>query len=115
MPEDRSTPALMGDLIESVTQLVRKEIQLFRAEMGEKLVTLDGVERELAAEDLLLCDGDVPIALAGVMGGTNSEVTTETRSILLESANFDPRSIRRTSRTFPPTPSPCTAPGSRIA
>ena len=36
MPEDRSTPALMGDLIESVTQLVRKEIQLFRAEMGEK-------------------------------------------------------------------------------
>ena len=55
-----------------------------------KFTTLDGVERELAAEDLLICDGDVPIALAGVMGGMNSEVTTETRSILLESANFDP-------------------------
>ena len=64
----------------------------------KKFTTLDGVERELAAEDLLICDGDVPIALAGVMGGTNSEVTTETRSILLESANFDPRSIRRTAK-----------------
>ncbi len=64
----------------------------------KKFTTLDGVERELAAEDLLICDGDVPIALAGVMGGTNSEVTAETRSILLESANFDPRSIRRTAK-----------------
>src|SRR4029434_566299 len=63
-----------------------------------KFATLDGVERELATEDLLICDGDVPIALAGVMGGTNSEVTTETHSILLESANFDPRSIRRTAK-----------------
>lgn len=63
-----------------------------------KFTTLDGVERELAAEDLLICAGDVPIALAGVMGGTNSEVTTETRSILLESANFDSRSIRRTAK-----------------
>ena len=63
-----------------------------------KFTTLDGVERELAAEDLLISDGDVPIAIAGVMGGTNSEVTTETRSILLESANFDPRSIRRTAK-----------------
>ena len=63
-----------------------------------KFTTLDGVERELAAEDLLICAGDVPVALAGVMGGTNSEVTTETRSILLESANFDPRSIRRTAK-----------------
>ena len=64
----------------------------------ETFTTLDGVERELAAEDLLICDGDVPIALAGVMGGTNSEVTTETRSILLESANFDPIAIRRTAK-----------------
>src|SRR5512132_1837855 len=64
----------------------------------KKFTTLDGVERELAAEDLLICAGDVPIALAGVMGGTNSEVTTETRSILLEGANFDPRSIRRTAK-----------------
>jgi phenylalanyl-tRNA synthetase beta chain len=64
----------------------------------KKFTTLDGVERELAAEDLLIWDGDVPIALAGVMGGTNSEVTTQTRSILLESANFDPTAVRRTAK-----------------
>jgi phenylalanyl-tRNA synthetase beta chain len=64
----------------------------------QKLTTLDGVERELAPEDLLICDGDIPIALAGVMGGTDSEVTAETRSVLLESANFDPTSIRRTAK-----------------
>ncbi len=60
--------------------------------------TLDGVERNLAPEDLLICDGDLPVALAGVMGGTNSEVTAETGSVLLESANFDPFSIRRTAK-----------------
>jgi phenylalanyl-tRNA synthetase beta chain len=60
--------------------------------------TLDGVERELVPEDLLICDSGTPIALAGVMGGTNSEVTPETVSILLESANFDPLSIRRTAK-----------------
>ncbi|HEU4341323.1 MAG TPA: phenylalanine--tRNA ligase subunit beta [Candidatus Binatia bacterium] len=60
--------------------------------------TLDGVERELAREDLLICDGARPIALAGVMGGADSEVTAQTRRILLESANFDPVAIRRTTR-----------------
>jgi phenylalanyl-tRNA synthetase beta chain len=64
----------------------------------QKLTTLDGVERELAPEDLLICDGDIPIALAGVMGGTDCEVTAKTRSVLLESANFDPTSIRRTAK-----------------
>jgi phenylalanyl-tRNA synthetase beta chain len=64
----------------------------------QKFTTLDGVERQLAPEDLLICDGDIPIALAGVMGGTDSEVTTETRSVLLESAHFDPTSIRRTAK-----------------
>src|SRR5262245_44034095 len=64
----------------------------------KKFTTLDGVERELAPEDLLICDRDVPVALAGVMGGANSEVKTETRSILLESANFDPTAIRRTAK-----------------
>jgi phenylalanyl-tRNA synthetase beta chain len=64
----------------------------------EKFTTLDGVERALAPEDLLINDGDIPIALAGVMGGTDSEVTAETRSVLLESANFDPTSIRRTAK-----------------
>jgi phenylalanyl-tRNA synthetase beta chain len=79
-------------------RLPTRKIVIRPAKDIKKFVTLDGVERELAREDLLICDGDVPIALAGVMGGTNSEVTPETRSILLESANFDPRSIRRTAK-----------------
>src|SRR5439155_543171 len=63
-----------------------------------KFTTLDGVERELLAEDLLICDGDVPVALAGVMGGMESEVRESTCSVLLESANFDPMAIRRTAK-----------------
>ncbi len=63
-----------------------------------KFTTLDGHERELVADDLLICDGDVAVALAGVMGGMNSEVSGNTRSILLESANFDPTGIRRTAK-----------------
>ncbi|HJX11117.1 MAG TPA: phenylalanine--tRNA ligase subunit beta [Candidatus Binatia bacterium] len=63
-----------------------------------KFTALDGVERELEAEDLLICDGEVPVALAGVMGGVDSEVTAETRSVLLESANFEPTAIRRTAK-----------------
>lgn len=60
--------------------------------------TLDGAERELVADDLLICDGQVPVALAGLMGGMNSEVRESTRSVLLESANFDPATIRRTAK-----------------
>jgi phenylalanyl-tRNA synthetase beta chain len=75
----------------------RKIVVRTAQEIG-KFTTLDGVERELVEEDLLVCDGDTPIALAGVMGGTNSEVTAGTRSILLESANFDPLFIRRTAK-----------------
>ncbi|HWP22794.1 MAG TPA: phenylalanine--tRNA ligase subunit beta [Candidatus Binatia bacterium] len=63
-----------------------------------RLTTLDGVDRELSAEDLLICDGDTPVALAGVMGGIDSEVGDSTRALLLESANFAPLSIRRTAR-----------------
>ncbi|MFH0798627.1 MAG: phenylalanine--tRNA ligase subunit beta [Pseudomonadota bacterium] len=60
--------------------------------------TLDGVERNLLEDDLLICDGEGPVALAGVMGGDNSEVRQSTTSVLLESAFFEPTSIRRTSR-----------------
>ena len=60
-------------------------------------MTLDGVERELD-DDLLICDLDGPVAIAGVMGGASSEVGPETRDVLLESAYFEPRSILRTSR-----------------
>src|SRR5262245_16374388 len=79
-------------------RLPTRKIVVRPAKEVRKFTTLDGVERDLTAEDLLICDGDVPIALAGVMGGTNSEVTPETGSILLESANFDPLAIRRTAK-----------------
>lgn len=68
-----------------------------RARAGERLRTLDGVDRELDAEMLLICDGEGPVAIAGVMGGGNSEVNEGTRNILLEAANFRAGSVRRTS------------------
>jgi phenylalanyl-tRNA synthetase beta chain len=78
--------------------LVRgKKIVARRAAEGEKLVTLDGVEREFDSEMLLICDGEGPVGVAGIMGGGNSEVSEKTRNILLEIANFKPGSIRRTS------------------
>jgi phenylalanyl-tRNA synthetase beta chain len=73
-------------------------IEVRRARAGEHLTTLDGVDRALVAADLLICDGRRPVALAGVMGGEDSEVTDGTTRILLESASFDPVSIRRTAR-----------------
>ncbi|MGC9023339.1 MAG: phenylalanine--tRNA ligase subunit beta [Chloroflexia bacterium] len=71
-----------------------------RARPGERLTTLDGVERALDPDALLICDGQGPVALAGVMGGRESEVTETTRHILLESAHFDPICIRRTSQAL---------------
>lgn len=71
-----------------------------RARPGERLTTLDGVERVLDPDALLICDGRGPVALAGVMGGLESEVTETTRHILLESAHFDPICIRRTSQAL---------------
>ena len=69
-----------------------------RATAGEKLTTLDGVERALNAEDLLITDGSGPIGLAGVMGGASTEISSATRNVLVEAANFDPVSIARTAR-----------------
>jgi phenylalanyl-tRNA synthetase beta chain len=68
-----------------------------RSEPDERLETLDGEERELD-DDLLICDLDGPVAIAGVMGGASSEVGAGTVDVLLESAYFEPRSILRTSR-----------------
>ena len=65
---------------------------------GETLTTLDGNDRILTPENLLIVDAEGPVGLAGVMGGIASEVTDGTSAILLESANFDQTSIRRTSR-----------------
>ncbi|MSP24492.1 MAG: phenylalanine--tRNA ligase subunit beta [Myxococcales bacterium] len=68
------------------------------ARPGERLVTLDGVDRQLDEDDLLITDGERPLALAGVMGGAESEIGETTTRVLLECAYFTPRGIRRTSR-----------------
>ena len=65
---------------------------------GEILRTLDGIDRKLTATDLVIADQSKAIALAGVMGGEATEVTAETKNVLLESARFDPLSVRNTSR-----------------
>ena len=65
---------------------------------GDKFVTLDDQEHTLSAEDLMICDGQRPVAMAGVMGGQNSEVQDDTSTVLLEAAYFKPTSIRRTSK-----------------
>jgi phenylalanyl-tRNA synthetase beta chain len=71
-----------------------------RARAGEKLVTLDGKERALSPEMLVIADAAKPVALAGVMGGRDSEVRAATTNILLESARFDPLCVRRTARAL---------------
>ncbi len=76
---------------------VQGTIRVRTAREGEMLRTLDGVDRTLTSDTLLITDDRGPIALAGVMGGEETEVTDRTVNILLESARFDPVSIRRTS------------------
>lgn len=75
-----------------------RSIVIRRAASGESMKTLDGVERSLAGEDLLIADADRILALAGVMGGEDSEVAPQTSAVILEAAYFDPESIARTSR-----------------
>jgi phenylalanyl-tRNA synthetase beta chain len=74
------------------------KIVVARARQGEKMSTLDGVERVLDNEMLLINDGEGPVAVAGVMGGMESEISPSTKRVLLESAYFQPASIRRTSK-----------------
>ena len=69
-----------------------------RARDGEVITTLDGVERKLAPEDLVIADAVKPVAIAGVMGGEATMITYATKNVLIESAWFDPASIRRTAR-----------------
>jgi phenylalanyl-tRNA synthetase beta chain len=78
----------------------RAGILVRRARAGERLETLDHVERELMAETLLIADARGPLAIAGVMGGAASEVSEATRDVIVESAVFDPVSIRRTAFHF---------------
>jgi len=68
------------------------------ANESEKFSTLDSKDRELTSTDLMICDGEKSVAIAGIMGGENSEVTFTTKNILIESAFFNPSSIRRTAK-----------------
>ncbi|MFO8143526.1 MAG: phenylalanine--tRNA ligase subunit beta [Dehalococcoidales bacterium] len=72
------------------------EIIVRRACKGESITTLDGIERTLSAETLVIADRERAVAIAGIMGGLDSEVTDDTTSILLEAANFNPASIHHT-------------------
>ncbi|OPY07185.1 MAG: Phenylalanine--tRNA ligase beta subunit [Syntrophaceae bacterium PtaB.Bin038] len=69
-----------------------------RSREGEPFVSLDGKTRTLNAETLMICDGRKPVAIAGIMGGENSEVKDDTETVLLESAYFNPSTIRRGAR-----------------
>lgn len=80
------------------SESTRPTIVIRRAEGGEKFTTLDRQERELNQEMLLIADETKGIALAGVMGGQNSEINTQTQDVLIESAYFKPQNIRATSK-----------------
>jgi phenylalanyl-tRNA synthetase beta chain len=80
------------DLLEGGRLIIRK------ARNGEKLKTLDGVERTLTSEDLVVADGKKPVGLAGVMGGFDTMITDKTKNILIESAWWDPVTVRKMSR-----------------
>ncbi|ENJ94879.1 phenylalanine--tRNA ligase subunit beta [Staphylococcus aureus] len=75
-----------------------QQIVVLQANEGEKMTTLDDTERELLTSDIVITNGQTPIALAGVMGGDFSEVKEQTSNIVIEGAIFDPVSIRHTSR-----------------
>jgi len=91
---ERGQPLHAFDL----ARIAEGRIVVRRAARGERLTTLDGVERTLEADDLVIADGRVAVAIAGVMGGQDSEVRPETRTLLLESAFFAPAAVRRTGR-----------------
>ena len=79
-------------------KLSGRRIIVRRASRGEKLRTLDGVDRELTEEMLVIADAQNAVALAGIMGGEDSEISISTTDVLIESAYFDPNSVRRTAR-----------------
>jgi phenylalanyl-tRNA synthetase beta chain len=79
-------------------QLAGRTIRVRCADEGETFVTLDGKQRILRSDILMICDAEKHVAIAGVMGGANSEISAETTNVLIESANFEPSNIRRTSK-----------------
>jgi phenylalanyl-tRNA synthetase beta chain len=83
-----------------MAQLKGKQVIVRKAKKGEKIPLLDGTERELTETMMVIADTERAVALAGVMGGSNSQVTDGTTSILLESALFLPGSVRKTARAL---------------
>ncbi len=81
-------------------ELKDKKIRVARSLPGSEITTLDGASRALPDEALLIWDGERPVAVAGVMGGADTEVKEETKNVFLESAYFLPASVRRTSRAL---------------
>jgi phenylalanyl-tRNA synthetase beta chain len=81
-----------------LAKLDEQRIVVRRAREGERLTTLDDVERKLDPQMLVIADAIQPVALAGIMGGLDSEISTSTTDVLIESAYFNPDSIRRTAR-----------------
>jgi len=81
-----------------LAKLTENRIVVRRAAKGETIKTLDGVERKLNEEMLVIADAKRPVAVAGVMGGEDSEISEHTTEVLIESAYFDPSSVRRTAK-----------------
>ena len=79
-------------------QIGSDQIEVRQAKAEEKMTTLDDQERILKDSDIVITNGNTPIAIAGVMGGDFSEVTENTTNVIIEGAIFDPVSIRHTSR-----------------
>lgn len=81
-------------------KIIDKKIYVRRALESEKITTIDGIERSLNSSNLVIADGEKPVAIAGVMGGLETEVTDCTNTILIEAANFNDRSVRLTSKSL---------------
>ena len=81
-------------------QLRGQRIVVRRAWDDETLTTLDGIKRDLSPEMLVIADAERAVALAGIMGGAETEITHSTRNVLLESAYFNPASVRQTARAL---------------
>lgn len=79
-------------------KLKNKKIIVRQAKDGENILTLDETERKLDSSNLVIADGENPIAIAGVMGGFDTEVTKNTKNVLIEGANFNSKSVRLTSK-----------------
>ena len=83
-----------------LAKLRGRRIEVRRARPGERIVTLDEKEFKLTEENLVICDAERPVALAGIMGGLESGIGEDTRDLLFEAAKFERGNIRRTSRAL---------------